>query len=416
MTTMATQRSTIDVLPAEIIKRITSFAPCESVINLLKVNRRLHGICTDTFVFKAILENGNMKPCAWYTDACFLPPMNVSLLPGTSLSDWMRLALADSRARDWFHSRGVNGTDYDDMKEWLPQMLALDHPLIAKQPNVNHPVPLLKQALLDAQLSNRLDYYLVDILSFFSLVTILKAASEIEGSEDPDLPPLNLFAHPYVSTKHLRETMAELRDLNTYGFLAPRATYDSPVPMAPSYLPSVFACALVVHFHRSVGSETILPPSPGKMPLWTLMGLSMPYSGVHSLGDGHLKTMTSASFLQDGEWVGYYSTGLVVDNRARFDPPMQDIRFRAIPEASDIFPDHVELEADGFDNVGTFSLSGFVHENGTASFVKTYSAGHSWEWDAWMTPFGIIGAWGRNSRSFGNFWIWKKDWSHVRSW
>jgi hypothetical protein len=398
---MATQLSALDAIPAEIIKRIASFAPCEAVINLLKVNRRLHRICSDTFVFKAILENGNMKPCAWHTGDSFLPPMDVSLLPGKSLSDWKRLALADTRARDWFHSRGMNGTNYDDMKEWLPQMLALDHPLIAKQLEINHLVPLLKQGLLGSQEHNHhnhLDGYMIETLAFFAMVTILKQTSEINHESN-----LNSYGHEYSVERSISQALGELRQLNTSGFLSPMASF---------YLPSVFACALVLDCETK--AVNILPPSPGKMPLWTLMGLPMPFSAVHSLDDGFLKTMTSTSFLQDGEWVGYYSTGLVLGERVRFDPPMQGIRFRAIPEASHIFPDHVELQADGLDNVGRFSLSGFVQEDGTASFIKTYAAGFSWEWDAQMTPFGIIGAWGRNSREFGNFWIWKKEWSHVR--
>ena len=403
---MATKRLTLDDLPAEMITRIASFAPCESVINLLQVNRKLHSICNDTTVFKTIIENRNMKPCA-YAGNVTLPPMEVPLHPGLSTSDWMRLALADSRARDWFHhpggilDQGPRADQYERLAEWLPQLLALSHPLLTIE--TTYQKALLKLPPMNTGYADRVHENLVDMLSFCNLVAILKHAAVLRSSLDPEMSPQELSAHQHVTGQVYLRTRNELRNLDD-----PHHGYR-----APAYLPGVFACALLFHCHTMLGPEAILPPSPEKVPLWALMGLQMPFSGSTSLSEGYLKTLTSATFLEEGEWVGYYSSGLVlvVRREIRFDPPMHSIRFNVLQQSPGIF----ELQADGIDNVGTFTLRGHVQSIGKVSMVKTYAAGLSWRWDARMTPFGIIGAWGSGGTIFGNFWIWKKEWSPVNS-
>lgn len=393
---MAPQRLTIQDLPAEIIKRIASFAPCESAINLLKTSQRMHNVCSDELVFKAILTNGNSKCGIKAGTIVSLPAMDMSLLRGESTSDWMRLALADSRARDWLKSRTVEATKYDDIKEWLPQMVALDHPLLARLKDF-HPAALLKHVLLSRQHYHSPQGDLFTILAFYTKVTILNQARILDGEA-------NIDPNERKNTiESIRGAMAQLKDTEFYNF---------STPMAAKYTPSVLACTLTLYCLDHMG-RNILLPYPRYMPLWAMMGLPMPFSGSHSFDEGFLKMMTSTSFLQDGEWVGYYSMGLALGSRdIRFDPPMQGIRFSAIPEPSDVFMDHVELNADGVDSIGLFSLSGFVQDDGTIRFTKTYAAGFSWEWDAQMTPFGIIGEWGRNARKFGHIWLWKREWSY----
>ncbi|KAF2498932.1 hypothetical protein BU16DRAFT_524952 [Lophium mytilinum] len=76
----------------------------------------------------------------------------------------------------------------------------------------------------------------------------------------------------------------------------------------------------------------------------------------------------------------------------------------------------------GVDSVGGFTLLGSLRETDDGRVLlhlaKTYTtvhgghAGHSWEWRAWVTPFGIVGAWGNlNTDVFqGYLWLWKKEW------
>jgi hypothetical protein len=113
--------------------------------------------------------------------------------------------------------------------------------------------------------------------------------------------------------------------------------------------------------------------------------------------------MTSASFLQSGEWVGYYNCGLNLE-RAHWDPPMKGIRFTADPEIGPY-----AWKASGIDRVAPFTLTGSIEPHGNVAMRKDYPGFH-WDWTASMTPFGIVGTWGHMNVPQGQIWLWKKEW------
>jgi hypothetical protein len=146
-------------------------------------------------------------------------------------------------------------------------------------------------------------------------------------------------------------------------------------------------------------------PSPYKIPFRDLLGTPIPFSSILLSGISHLPVMASAAFLVSGEWVGYYNYSKVL--AARWDPPMKEIRFTADPDAGPF-----ALKASGTDNVGGFTLEGTVNESGKVKLRKTYIGQDIyWVWDASMTPFGIVGTWGRETLPYGDFWLWKREWS-----
>jgi hypothetical protein len=75
----------------------------------------------------------------------------------------------------------------------------------------------------------------------------------------------------------------------------------------------------------------------------------------------------------------------------------------------------------GDDGVGRFTLLGTLSRKSgrpVLQMIKTYTQGVViWDWEAWITPFGVVGVWGTCARDVvkGHFWLWKKDWTQEQS-
>jgi hypothetical protein len=155
------------------------------------------------------------------------------------------------------------------------------------------------------------------------------------------------------------------------------------------------------------------PPSTLDIPFLSFMDLPLPFSPnvAKIFGTCHLHTMTSPEFLEDGEWAGYYCFSIPRADNVHFDPPMSRIRFVTSRHSADSRT--LGLSADGIDSVGSFHLQGEINsETGRVIIRKEYNHGVPWAWDWFsiMTPFGIVGSWGRQDWG-GWFWLWKTSWS-----
>ena len=148
-------------------------------------------------------------------------------------------------------------------------------------------------------------------------------------------------------------------------------------------------------------SEVVLP-SPDNIPFRDIFGVPVPFSSTMS-SFSHLPVMNSPSFLQNGEWVGYYNYTMDF-SRTQWDPPMTGIRFTADPDNGNF-----AVKASGVDSVAGFTLTGSVEPNGDIQMRKDYGMFH-WDWHGSMTPFGIIGTWGQRNTPRGYFWLWKREW------
>jgi len=71
------------------------------------------------------------------------------------------------------------------------------------------------------------------------------------------------------------------------------------------------------------------------------------------------------------------------------------------------------LSAQGAaDGIGNFDLTGEINQqSGMITMEKRYNDNTSWRWTAVMTPFGIVGHWGRAGRVGGWLWLWKASWN-----
>lgn len=381
---MASQIS-LDSFPPEIIQRVASFSSCESVLALIKVNRYLHQTCYDNAVFRTVIRNGNGYGIvkAWDCDL---------ISDSTSTSDLARLALADSHARAWLANiepsldKGQQISDekqskkqhqsvqfeddmmWDPILKWAPQLVALNHPFTTEEDHLKE--------IVDKFQNMRIFYFRDPATISFCITSIVlyhcTAALQHGSSAGPKL------------LEYLRQQLGS----ETSAFT----------------LPTNLICSLLVNAHMVLREISL--PSPYKIPFRDLLHVPIPFSTKGFTGFSHLSVMTSTSFLESGEWVGYYSYRMNT-TRTRWDPPMKGIRFTADPDVGPF-----ALKASGTDNVGAFTLEGTVDDHGEVEMRKSYnSQGFFWDWNASMTPFGIVGTWGRGRNPHGHFWLWKREWS-----
>ncbi|KAF3901858.1 hypothetical protein AA313_de0209465 [Arthrobotrys entomopaga] len=168
------------------------------------------------------------------------------------------------------------------------------------------------------------------------------------------------------------------------------------------------------------------------------MELPKPFGNPADFVWCHLEKMTSKEFLEDGEWMGFYTYG----EYERFDPGMVGIKFKVVEPgqyevSEDEYPDdydpnewktidtenaevvHITARG-GEDDVGEFKLFGQILRNtGKFVFTKMYTRVvdgkpqkcHKWDWLGFMTPFGMVGMWCSSADGvYSEFWIWKDNW------
>ena len=152
----------------------------------------------------------------------------------------------------------------------------------------------------------------------------------------------------------------------------------------------------------------VRPPRAVDIPLRKSMCLPSPFSrGTGEISSCHLNAMASRSFIEDGEWVGYYFyefAPYLVDDDTYL--PMCNINFKTNGESKD---GRIGLHAsDGTDDGGPFELEGTLEvATGTLNMTMTHPGGGSHVFSGMMTPFGFAG---QVEEYSGYFWLWKASW------
>jgi hypothetical protein len=182
-------------------------------------------------------------------------------------------------------------------------------------------------------------------------------------------------------------------------------------PMIPSHFTLFHACSncSLADYSRTL-TQHILPPS--RIPFQSFLNLPVPFSKspLNNLQSSYLPTMTSKSFLEDGEWVGYYTVASTPLNPARFDTPVHGIKFVTRP---DPLGDALKIKATGKDSHGDFELVGLIAFDGKVELKKSTRNDYRnqpQKWHGQMIPFGIAGHWAPFHRNGGEFWLFKKEW------
>lgn len=166
----------------------------------------------------------------------------------------------------------------------------------------------------------------------------------------------------------------------------------------------------------AVPAASVVPPAVSNIPLFSVMDAPSPFPSKAdgTFGMRHLRLMTSCKFLEEGEWAGYYCysrdlRGTDANLQVHFDQPMHGIRFSTSTQIDD--PTTLEVYATGMDDLDGFHLTGEISsQTGRVILRKRYAHGVVWDYFGLMTPFGIVGSWGRDSWG-GWFWLWPVAWS-----
>lgn len=164
------------------------------------------------------------------------------------------------------------------------------------------------------------------------------------------------------------------------------------------------------YLHSRLAPNYLAVPDSYSIPFSDFMDLPLPFTedATENFATCHLRQMTEPSFLEDGEWAGYYSVDIGEESTTTFDPPMHNIRFIVGEPNEESLP---IVGTGGRDGVGSFTLDGVMDSNtGALMIKKDYdNYGPHWIWTGFLTPFGIIASWG--TATWGGWvWLYKEEW------
>ena len=128
-------------LPNELIQHVACHLWCSDVLTLLRVNRRLHEACHNRLVYYHIAKNLMFNTASLDVRGAGLSPAQLEwpcgalMLDGVPLEQTIRIAFAVERCirisctnADTWASKGPRRAKIEDFGEWLPQLLAFQHP------------------------------------------------------------------------------------------------------------------------------------------------------------------------------------------------------------------------------------------------------------------------------------------------
>jgi len=446
------------LLPNELTQHIASFLPCSSALNLSRANRQLRTVCNDKIVFHNIAkynlgqsllsENGIELSESHWAEAD-------SVLAKTSLQETIRIAYAAERcigalleSGDTWTLRKAKGTNSYELSRWLPHIMALHHPVASQfKPETFLELQGRLQVHFQSQLESSSEWYIPNLLdvNFVLSYTILTQLRMTGNGKQVKAPFDRFFSvnhikdPPIVASNGVRldgDAIKSLRQrVRDYGAFRKRHGDGFGLDQATTLLPT-FILELAVHGLSPLHNTAL--PSPTKIPFNSFMHFlptifdknpapdyededdNVPFGMCHD-------QMLSPDFLSSGRWTGYYSDQRRALGRRRFEPRMHSIQLVARDDFStpkwDVggFTTYtiIDSQSRGTDSVGDFSLEGRVrHNDGDILLTKRYlSKDVSCEWEARMTPFGMVGAWGtgrgHDMRFGGYFWIWKEEWQEL---
>lgn len=392
----STTLTRLDSLPAEIIKRIASFSPTTSVLALFLVNRRLRAVCNDVMVFRSIISHQNNQDNQYLRDN-----EEGDWSPPPTTTEHARYALADLRAREWVSLPHNNILCYGEIKLdpamnlcceddyqkailWAPKLASLHHPFVNS---------LNIFECLDKLLPTRPEVARLGLNFILTKAILAQLSTQIRRMET------------FENLRIIKSTLAK--------------QLSSPYSLDHNPNVALIALSLFIFSEKNARSLSIPLPSPFKIP-FPADFLPIPFSEItcQDFTTSHLREMTSKSYLEEGEWVGYYSYNSDLSYHVPFDPPMTGIHLTVVPTPHESEADvqTMQITAQGRDKVGTFRLEGKISSTGEVKCKKIYDLGSWWwDWNATMTPFGIVGNWGRNEAwdqdGQGCLWLWKMKWS-----
>ena len=410
-----------DTLPAELIAQIAISCNAYSVLQLAATSHKIRTASYDVLVFKQIIERS--QATHWQND--YLDIAAIERRCGKDVAAWAHYALADeltishkqevqmnsvavaatrvaealNRTRRWpdwaaaARAEGHKGI----LMTWLPELFLVRHPSILDD--------FFWNESLETSINERRVFCLT--ISVLATKSSPEAILELERKLTSPQQQGRLVQGEKM-TDHLWTlvwTIIQIRNgiknrLSIWPFDdAARVPHISPPSISGSLL-------------QPFGVNYELPlPFSGKFDEWY---------------QTHIKSMAAEEYITTGHWQGYYTYfghfHLAASAR-QFDPPMKNIQFTrdsldGLELVAGSAPNRLYLVAeDCHDGIDSFTVKGSMMKiDGDMRFrgTKTYTHGRNyWDWDLRMTPFGLVGFWGRaraqGFRRNGSMWLWKVE-------
>jgi hypothetical protein len=402
-----------DLLPKELIAHVVSFCNATSAINLAQTCKLIQAAC-DGLVFKEILIASQKDN---YTPTPGRPGLDIITINSQALNDptiWIRYALADEIA--WHLSSQDPETSLSNLQDWInfaPELSVVKHPLIYQDCWAKSTTSIHDQKPCEL---------------FCYLMALLADTSDAELSG----PYLNMIKDSTHFTPGSRTAQAFLQALGS---------------MATTIRQTVRTRLRAWPYNDSARIPYVSPPQAWQIPLRPLNDtytLPLPFTrkAIDLLGRSTTSfsswdswyaqhnhaAWSSDDYLSSGTWTGYYMH--FRSPAQSLDPPMTDMRLETVYKEVDsltwaVESKHVRVE-NGVDSVGEFTFDGVFTATAEREIKlrgrKQYKHRTTgWEWDCRLTPFGIVGYWGRpgqNSetiRRMGMLWLWKTEWTEEEA-
>lgn len=393
--------SRLESLPRELIAHIATFVEALSVLSLSRTSKTLRTACWDSLIFKEILQASQSRN--WYDDC--LDVEAITKRAGNDPSIWARYAVADDKA--YVLARMRDPLEHRKLSiNFLPELAVVKHPFLKRRcwylathgpfDDLTSHVFSVTAALLSADDATLSQFHDPGACEYCFPTPRENDSSFLDGEGALwTLCSVALLTRDALKVRRAVWPYDHAANVPHIDF--PKAEQIPVRPLSDSYsLPLPFS-------HRAVDLLNRFIPVNSKWDSW--------------YREHNYALYSSSSFLTEGSWCGYYTKGA---NPLQLDPPMTEIRFERIRshESLDGKSEMSWISADDcVDGVGKFGLRGSIAWDGkvvTITARKIYGFGHSWEWDCRLTPFGIVGHWGKavagHFRTNGYVWLWKQEW------
>ena len=394
----------LEALPKELIAHIATCLDASSVVRLSASSTRFRAACYDSLVFKDILLSRQRN--LWHQEC-----LDIDAIASRANHDtaaWARYAVADELA--WELSQRARPLESSkDFINYLPELLIVHHPFVNEECWRLHHFdnPLDQKANLVFCLAMALLSTGDDLSGGFAALRMQDGAYLRIG----DYMKVFLWALcDMVLT--LRFTLKTRLDAWPYNSAA-AAPYMKPPKLSQIPL-------------RPLNDRYSLPAPFSRRAIESLGRSTSSFSSFDSWFDLHnYEQFRSQSFWTEGEWCGYYNTHAGT-RYAWLDPPMTEILFQFTggDQHSEAESEAAEVQAlNCTDGIDRFDLQGTLSYHNRAVRFKGRKQYRNrpthWDWDCRLTPFGLVGFWGKNHvhddrllRS-GTVWLWKKEWTEI---
>ncbi|KAF1849637.1 uncharacterized protein K460DRAFT_360501 [Cucurbitaria berberidis CBS 394.84] len=454
-------------LPNELLQNIACYLPCSAILKFIRVNRRLHEACNDRLVYQFVAKNtlkqdseatkhlhkissrtNRSNVCsgqlAWPEGDQFLQELSLAKTIRVAYAVEQCVAALCKKDPEWT-LKIRKGTTLLDISDWLPHMLALNHPagcdldpatFFRVQGELSVPVSIFLRSYSTKRMlswsrwdsedkAHRVRQHTAEFINASFILSYTTLQRFRTAREQKELMHVILsFQHPSDRIKMEEESISARSDaeevirqarINLADRVPGKFKRDLSLAQAMALLPFIIIL-MVTRFRGTIHIVAQLP-MPAKIPFHTFMDIPAAlYNTAETFNTCHIREMTKPTFLS-GRWRGAYIDHTGSHGR-QFDPIMRHMNIAArLPTEEEAAKSEAKVVIDwqsrGIDYLGYFLLWGFILEDGRVHIVKRNMLRRLvWKWSGHMTPFGIIGVCKQlnSSEVEGHFWIWKEEW------